>query len=94
MKINKIEIIPYKIKLKNTFINSRTEYSFKEGFIIELSIDDIVGYGEIVFLDGFVSCNKQEIYWLVSKTHFLKQEIKDNCRAYSFGNNSLNVPME
>ena len=71
MKINKIEIIPYKIKLKNTFINSRTEYSFKEGFIIELSIDDIVGYGEIVFLDGFVSCNKQEIYWKVEELRSL-----------------------
>ena len=74
MKVNKITIHPYKIKLKNRFVNSKREYLFKEGFIVELDVDGISGYGEIVFLEGFSNFSKQEVYWKIEELKLLFDE--------------------
>ena len=90
MIISKIEIIPYKIKLKNSFLNSKREYFFKEGFIVELVADGIIGYGEVVFLEGFSNYSKQEVNWkveelkslLINDSHYTKNDLFDLFKVF------------
>ena len=90
MIISKIEIIPYKIKLKNSFLNSKREYFFKEGFIVELVADGIIGYGEVVFLEGFSNYSKQEVNWkveelkslLIDDSYYTKNDLFDLFKVF------------
>ena len=63
MKIKKINCKPYTLKLNRAFYNAKCEYSFKEGFIIELIIDSILGHGDATPLQGFSKETIQEIRW-------------------------------
>ena len=67
MKIKKINYSTYKNHLKQTFINSKSKYSYQEGVMIELIIlnssKPFTGYGEASILAGFSMESIQEINW-------------------------------
>ena len=53
MKILKIESHPYELKFKISFKTATTNYEYRNGTIIKIFIDDLIGLGEVAPLSGF-----------------------------------------
>ena len=53
MKISKIESYPYELKFKDSFKTAKSNYEHRNGYIIKIFIDDLIGLGEVAPLSGF-----------------------------------------
>ena len=53
MKILKIESYPYELKFKGSFKTAKSNYEYRNGFIIKVFIDDLIGLGEVAPLSDF-----------------------------------------
>ena len=53
MKILKIESYPYELKFKDSFKTAKSNYDHRNGSIIKIFIDDLIGLGEVAPLSGF-----------------------------------------
>ena len=53
MIIDSIKISPYQINFKKEYSNSKFSIDFRKGWILQLEVGDIVGYGDASPLDNF-----------------------------------------
>ena len=63
MIIQSLELTAQTLKLNKTLLNSKNEYSEKENFIIKITTQNHIGYGEVSPLNGFSKETSQQINW-------------------------------
>ena len=80
MIIKQLDLLPYELKLKNKFKNSKNIYFKKNGFVIKIVTDNYLGLGDVSYLQGFSKETLQEINWGFQS---FKQSIGNN-ENYSF----------
>jgi o-succinylbenzoate synthase len=91
MIFNNIDIIPYNLNLKRALTNSKRTYLTTSGFIIKLSLDNYVGFGEASPLKSFSKENLKQIIWgfeefkisLVENSNYDKDDFFDLIKIYT-----------
>jgi len=91
MIFNNIDIIPYNLNLKRALTNSKRTYLTTSGFIIKLSLDNYVGFGEASPLKNFSKENLKQILWtfeefkrgLVKKSNYDKDDFFNLIKIYT-----------
>ena len=102
MILYNINIISYKIDLKQPLKNSQNTYVSKRGFIIKLEMDSYVGYGDVSPLDNFSKENLQQITWafeefkisLIEKSNYEKQDFFNLIKIYCEKTPSLHFAID
>ena len=75
MKIIKIESHPYELKFKKSFKTSKSNYEYRNGFIIKFFIDDLMGLGEVSPLDNFHKESLIECYYALEAINQMVNDI-------------------
>jgi len=63
LKIIKIESHPYELKFKQPFKTAKAYYDYRNGTIIKIFIDNLIGLGEVAPLTGFHQESLLECYY-------------------------------
>ena len=77
MKILKIESHPYELKFKTSFQTAKTNYEYRNGAIIKIFIDNLVGLGEVAPLSGFHEESLLECYYALEAINQSISNIED-----------------
>ena len=77
MKIFKIESHPYELKFKTSFKTAKTNYEHRNGTIIKIFIDNLIGLGEVAPLAGFHEESLLECYYALEAINQSISNIED-----------------